>query len=59
MYMQLNHAVVQQKLTQDCKAIISSVQSLSRARLFEIPWTAACQASVHHQLPEFTQTHVH
>ena len=22
------------------------------------PWTAACQA-VHHQLPEFAQTHVH
>ena len=25
---------------------LSSVQSLSRVRLFEIPWTAACQASV-------------
>ena len=29
----------------------SSVQSLSYVRLFVIP--------VHHQLPEFTQTHVH
>ena len=27
--------------------------------LFATPWTAACQASVHHQLPEPTQTHVH
>ena len=36
------------------------VQSLSHVRLFETPWTAAHQASfVHHQLPEFTQTHVH
>ena len=33
----------------------SSVQSFSPVRLFETPWTAACQAS----LPEFTQTHVH
>ena len=23
------------------------------------PWNAACQASVHNQLPELTQTHVH
>ena len=36
----------------------SSVQLLSHVRLFVTPWTAACQAS-HHQLPEFTQTHVH
>ena len=29
-------------------------------RLFATPWIAARQASpVHHQLPEFTQTHVH
>ena len=33
----------------------SSVQSLSRVRLFATPWTAAHQASVHHHLPEFTQ----
>ena len=33
----------------------SSVQSLSRVRLFATPWIAACQAGlpVHHQLPEF------
>ena len=39
----------------------SLVQSLSHVRLFATPWTAACQAflGVHHQLPEFTQTHVH
>ena len=37
----------------------SSVQLLSRVRLFATPWITARQASVHHQLPEFTQTHVH
>ena len=38
----------------------SSVQSLSHVRLFVTPWTAVHQASpVHHQLLEFTQTHVH
>ena len=35
----------------------SSVQSLSRVQLFATPWIAARQ--VHHQLPEFTQTHIH
>ena len=44
--------------TRTCWAL-SSVQSLSRVHLFVTPWTAACQASpVHHQLLEFTQTHV-
>ena len=37
----------------------SSVQSLSRVRLFATPWITARLASVHHQLPESTQTHVH
>ena len=37
----------------------SSVQSLSRVQLFASPWITARQASLHHQLPEFTQTHVH
>ena len=39
----------------------SSVQSLSGVRLFATSWIAACQASlsVHHQLSELTQTHVH
>ena len=42
----------------------SSVQSLSRVRLFATPWTVAHQASmpgfpVHHQFPELAQTHVH
>ena len=38
----------------------SSVQSLSRVQLFATPWIAACNvAIVHHQLPEFTQTHAH
>ena len=38
----------------------SSVQSLSHVQLFVTPWTAAREASlIHHQLPEFTQTHVY
>ena len=37
----------------------SSVQSLSCVWLFATPWTAACQASIHRWIPEFTQTHVH
>ena len=39
----------------------SSVQSLSHVQLFGTPWITAHQASlsIHHQLPEFTQTHVH
>ena len=38
----------------------SSVQSLSRVRLFVTPWTACSTPGfpVHHQLPELTQTHV-
>ena len=34
-----------------------SDQSLSRVRLFATPWTPGLP--VHHQLPEFTETHVH
>ena len=38
----------------------SSFQSLSRVWLFVTPWIVARQGlPVHHQLPEFTQTHVH
>ena len=36
---------------------VSSVQSLSRVRLFVTLWIAGLP--IHHQLPEFTQTHVH
>ena len=36
----------------------SSVQSLNHVLLFATPWIAARQASVHHQLPESTQTYV-
>ena len=36
---------------------ISSIQSLSPVQLFATPWTAGL--SVHRQVPEFTQTHVH
>ena len=42
------------KLTQ------TSVQSLSRVRLFATLWTAAPPGHpVHHQLPELTQIYVH
>ena len=42
------------------KVIVSSVQSLSRVRLFVTPWSAALPVfPVYHQLPELTQTHVH
>ena len=34
-----------------------SVQLLSRVQLFATPWTAA-HLPVHHQLPEFIQTHI-
>ena len=39
----------------------SSVQSLSHVRLFATPWTTASTPGLpaHHQLPEFTQTHLH
>ena len=37
----------------------SPVQSLSRVRLFATQWMAAPGLPVHHQLLEFTQTHVH
>ena len=45
-------------------ANFSSVQSLSHVRLFATPWITARQASLSitnscHQLPEFTQTHIH
>ena len=39
--------------------VVVVVQSLSHVRLFVTPWTAACQDSVFHYLPEFAQTHVH
>ena len=40
--------------------ITDSDQSLSRVWLFATPWIAARQASLSiHQLPEFTETHVH
>ena len=37
----------------------SSVQSLSRVRLFATPWSAARQASLSITSSEFTQTHIH
>ena len=41
-YIWLVHNVGKQKLAQQCKAII---QSLNHVPLFVTPWTAACQAS--------------
>ena len=39
---------------------ISSVQPLSRVRLFYDPMNCSTpDLPVHHQLPEFTQTHIH
>ena len=38
---------------------ITSVQLLSRVRLFATPWTAICQVPVHYQCLELTQTSVH
>ena len=42
-------------------SLFSSVKSLSRVRLVVTPWTSFSMPGlpVHHQLPEFTQTHVH
>ena len=37
---------------------VTSVQSLNHVQLFATPWITA-RLPVHHQLPEFTQTHVH
>ena len=36
----------------------SSFQLLSHVHLFATPWSAACHLLVHHQLLQFTQTHV-
>ena len=42
------------------RLMLRSVQSLSRVQLCVTPWTSCTPGlPVHHQLPEFTQTHVH
>ena len=43
------------------KSSFGSIQSLSRVQLFVTPWTEGCTSGlpVYHQLPEFTQTHIH
>ena len=38
---------------------ISSVQLLSRVRIFSTQWISTPGLPVHYQLPEFTETHVH
>jgi len=45
------------KLTVASQLVILSVQLLSHVQLFATPCTPGLPA--HHQLPEFTQTHVH
>ena len=42
----LRGALVPGLPTKICRCSVSSVQSLSRVRLFVTPWTAACQASL-------------
>ena len=44
-----------------CISSFSSVQLLSSVQLFATPWTACSTPGlpVHHQVLEFTQTHVH
>ena len=48
-------------LAESLSLAVSSVQSLSHVRLFATPWMDYSTPSlpVHHQLPGFTQTHVH
>ena len=58
----LIHFVVQQKLIQQCKAIISiSISSVTQSSptLCHPMDCSMPGLPVHHQLPEFTQTHVH
>ena len=43
----------------ELKVSFSSVQSLSRVRLFETPWTASCQASCPSPTLKLTQTYVY
>ena len=47
-------------LPEEIKLPFNSVQSLSHVRLFATPWNCSTPGlPVHHQLPQFTQTHVH
>ena len=41
------------------KKVVQFSSVLSHVRLFATPGTIARQASLHHHLPELTQTHVH
>ena len=54
MYIPLDHCAVHLTLTWYCKSTLCSVQSLSCVLNRSMPGLP-----VHHQLPEFTQTHVH
>ena len=43
------------------KLSFGSIQSLNCVQLFVTPWAEGCTSGlpVYHQLPEFTQTHIH
>ena len=65
--LQMLWSLISQRLFKLCMSVNSLpllvvvvVQMPSYVQLYVTPWTAACQASsVHQQLPEFTQTHIH
>ena len=61
-YIWLIHIVVQEKLTHHCKVIIlNQIRSVAQScpTLFDPMNRSTPGLPVHHQLPEFTQTHVH
>ena len=43
---QLSHSVMERRIVCFAITLFSSVQSLSRVRLFATPWTTTCQASL-------------
>ena len=56
----LKNIILLKPHNQDLRWVViqfSSIQLLSRVWVFTTPWTPGLP--IHHQLPEFTQTHVH
>ena len=56
----LKNIILLKPHNQDLRWVViqfSSIQLLSLVWLFATPWTPGLP--IHHQLPEFTQTHVH
>ena len=58
-YCTLKMAVHTRLLVNNITHQFSSVQSFSRVRLFVTLWISMPGFPVYHQLPEYTQTHVH